>query len=293
MIPGPTEANDRLSPRALSEAEVPGLRRPLLMLTSRALRLTTELGFDPSTMTKLTWLVLGGPPPGTNSWSEAHCVPTFNCASFGDVTRTMDHLAGYAMPSLVLYDQENWDLTPSPERAVPWDFVARAADLVRGTPIALGAAPALTLAQRLLPQAGSAESAYLGCGLIERMAPHVALFHIQCQRLERRPELFANFVKEVAFRARAANPELVVTAGVSTNPTGAEVFLEQLLHCIELTSQDVDGFWVNVPRPGRRCPHCRPENPVLATALLNHLRVVHRDGTDPSDCLTVTIATPG
>lgn len=270
-----------------------GLLPPLLMLTSRALRLTTELGFNPGSVPEVTWLVLGGPPPATEAWNEARCLPTFNCASFGDVGSTLESLAGYTQPTLILYDQEGWDLTPRRERATPWDFVGRAALLVRDGSVALGAAPSLTLAQGLLPQAGSAERAYLDSGLIERMAPAVTLFHIQSQRLERRPEAYASFVKEVAGRARAANPQVMVTAGVSTNPTGAEVFLEQLLHCIELTSRDVDGFWVNVPRPGRRCPHCRPENPALATALLNRLQVAHRDSTGVPTGLQVTVETPG
>lgn len=243
-------------------------------------------------MPDITWLVLGGRPPQTGAWDEARCLPAFNCANFGDVISTMDSLAGCSLPSLILYDQERWDLTPPEEYRAPWGYIRRAARLLRDSPALLGAAPSLTLAAGLMPQAGSADRAYLECGILERMAPEVALFHIQSQRLERRPELFSSFVKEVASRARAANPELLVTAGVSTNPTGAEVYLEQLLTCIELTSRDVDGFWVNVPRPGRRCPHCRPENPALATALLDNLQVVHRARDDGSIDRVITVRRP-
>lgn len=269
-----------------------GLRPPCLMLTSRALRLVTELGFDPRPTLGVTWLVLGGPPPQAPAWDDAPCWPAFNCTSYAQVEAAMASLASHPQPSLILYDQEAWGLTPPRERRAPADFIQRAAHLLRASRISLGAAPSLTLAQELRPRAGSPEQAYLTCGIIESAAEAVTLFHIQSQRFERRPDHFRAFVKEVADRARACNPQVVVTAGLSTNPTGAEVCLDQLLECIELTAGHVDGYWINVPRPGRRCPHCRPENPALAAALLGAIQVVHGSARGNCEKAEITVNRP-
>lgn len=281
------------APSPTGPSAVVGIRPPCLMLTSRALRLTTEMGFDPRSLSDVTWLVLGGPPPQSPGWDGATCWPAFNCPSYPAVEAALANLRSYPLPSLILYDQEAWDLTPARERRDPVAFVQRAADLVRNSRVRLGAAPALTLAQELMPGAGSPEAAYLNCGVIEPLARAVSLFHVQSQRLERQPPRFSAFVREVAERARTSHPGLVVTAGLSTNPTGPEVGLEQLVECIERTAEHVDGYWLNVPRPGRRCPHCRPENPGLATALLARLRLAHRSGRAGSDGAEITVILAG
>ncbi|HXZ99322.1 MAG TPA: hypothetical protein VEK76_03140 [Candidatus Binatia bacterium] len=243
---------------------------PLMVMTSRAMRLVAARGHRPGEMAGATWLALGGPPPDAPAWRQLRWIPTVNCTRLSEVAELRTR-SGPDTRAVALYDLEAWDLTPREEREDPWTYVARAADLLRASRLELMAAPSISLATRLARDQPGPELAYLACRLAERMAPRCCIYHIQSQRLERVPERYSAFVAEVARRARQASPTVLVTAGLSTNPTGAPVSLEQLAGCVAGTYDRVDGYWINVPRPGRRCPHCNPENPALAAALLAQL----------------------
>jgi hypothetical protein len=248
------------------------IRPPLLIMTSRALRLVADLLPQPGEVAEATWLVLGYRPPQPGTWQRLHYVPALNCTKFGELRDSHATLSRYPGPTVVLYDLEAWDLTPRRERRDPSKYAQRAAEFLRGTAVILAVAPSLSLAIELAPRARSPEQAYLEARLVEGLAPWCQIFHIQSQRLERSPLRFARFVTEAAYRARSINPTLHVTAGLSTNPPGAPITLEHLRACVELTQNVVDGYWLNIPRPGRRCPHCNPENPSLAGGLLAALR---------------------
>jgi hypothetical protein len=248
------------------------IRPPLLIMTSRALRLVADLLPGPGGVADATWLVVGDPPPRAGAWRRLQCVPTLNCTTFGELRDSRATLSRHPGPTVVLYDLEAWDLTPRRERRDPAKYALRAAELLQGTAVILALAPSLSLGMELAPQSSSPEQAYFEARLLEGLAPWCQIFHIQSQRLERLPQRFARFVTEAGHRARSLNPGLRVTAGLSANPPGAPVTLEHLYACVELTQNAVDGYWLNVPRPGRRCPHCNPENPLLAGGLLAALR---------------------
>ena len=84
----------------------------------------------------------------------------------------------------------------------------------------------------------------------------------------RRRNANANQVGEAAAQARAANPRVAILAGLSTNPPGAEVTTGQLAAAIRVTRGTVDGYWLNIPGRGPRCPTCNSPRPDVGRAAL-------------------------
>jgi hypothetical protein len=50
---------------------------------------------------------------------------------------------------------------------------------------------------------------------------------------------------------------------------------------VRATRQAVDGYWLNIPRPGRHCPTCNPPRPDLGIALLREI-ATHPDRHGPA-----------
>ena len=90
----------------------------------------------------------------------------------------------------------------------------------------------------------------------------------QAQSLERSTSTYAAFVRDAAAQARAANPRVTILAGLSTNPPGAEVTSQQLTDAIHATRGTVEGYWLNIPGRGPRCPTCNPPRPDVGRAAL-------------------------
>jgi hypothetical protein len=64
----------------------------------------------------------------------------------------------------------------------------------------------------------------------------------------------------------------MVLAGLSTNPPGAPVDSQHLTAAIRATRFMVDGYWLNIPGPGARCPTCNAPRPDIA---IRTLRALH------------------
>ena len=94
------------------------------------------------------------------------------------------------------------------------------------------------------------------------------MLELQAQSLERDTSSYVTFVREAAAQARAANPRVAILAGLSTNPPGAEVTSEQLTAAIHATRGIVDGYWLNIPGRGPRCPGCNSPRPDVGRAAL-------------------------
>jgi hypothetical protein len=162
----------------------------------------------------------------------------------------------------VLYDPEAWSFTPAAEQRDPVQAARRAADLARAHGLQLIVAPALNLTAVLAR--GSAAPRwrqFLDLQLAARTAKVADIIELQAQSLERDPGTYATFVREAAAQARAANPSVTVLAGLSTNPPGAVVASDQLVDAIRASRSSVDGYWLNVPGPGPRCPTCNQKRP--------------------------------
>ena len=167
----------------------------------------------------------------------------------------------------VMYDNEQWSLTPADEQADPVHYEQLFARLAHRQGYKVILAPA----QDLVPgfdknsfRAGQAVwPSYLSMGLAAASARAADIYEIQAQPYEmsvyRSRHAYADFVAAAAAQARAANPGIVIYAGLSTQRVSSAA---QLLQDYETTRNLVDGYWLNIPR------HDQPGPPGLADQFL-------------------------
>lgn len=167
----------------------------------------------------------------------------------------------------VMYDNEQWSLTPADEQADPVHYEQLFARLAHRQGYKVILAPA----QDLVPgfdknsfRAGQAVwPSYLSMGLAAASARAADIYEIQAQPYEmsvyRSQHAYADFVAAAAAQARAANPGIVIYAGLSTQRVSSAA---QLLQDYETTRNLVDGYWLNIPR------HDQPGPPGLADQFL-------------------------
>ena len=167
----------------------------------------------------------------------------------------------------VMYDNEQWSLTPADEQADPVRYEQLFARLAHRQGYKVILAPA----QDLVPgfdknsfRAGQAVwPSYLSMGLAAASARAADIYEIQAQPYEmsvyRSQHAYADFVAAAAAQARAANPGVVIYAGLSTQRVSSAA---QLLQDYETTRNLVDGYWLNIPR------HDQPGPPGLADQFL-------------------------
>ena len=149
------------------------------------------------------------------------------------------------------FDDESWPLTPASERADPSAAVEAASHVVRSHGLAylqLGNLPV--------------NSSKVGG------ARYASVVDIQAQGKERNSAKYAAYVESMAAQARRLNPRVTVLAGISTNPSGPPVSATELFDAVRATSKAVDGYWFNLPSPGRACPRCNPANIEVAKQFL-------------------------
>ena len=167
----------------------------------------------------------------------------------------------------VMYDNEQWSLTPAGEQADPVRYEQLFARLAHRQGYKVILAPA----QDLVPgfdknsfRSGKAVwPSYLSMGLATASARAADIYEIQAQPYEmtvyRPRHAYASFVAAAAAQAHAANPGVVIYAGLSTQRVNSAA---QLLQDYEATRDLVDGYWLNIPR------HDQPSPPVLADQFL-------------------------
>jgi hypothetical protein len=245
---------------------------PQWILTSRAARRLVASGRRLRGLERSVVAILGdaaedlvGLPPSCHPLQGASCASLEAIAALPPLTQT-------SSPEVVVYDLEAWRFTPPAERRDPPSAFHEARRHAEGR--WLIAAPSLTLAQELDGNQSQPTLAYLRCGLAGMAAVEADGLHIQAQRLERQPHAYEDFVAEAAAQARAVETAVAITAGLSTNPPGRPVDLAALVECVALTADIVDGYWLNIPRPGPHCPGCAPQNPQVGASLLALLRCV-------------------
>jgi hypothetical protein len=171
----------------------------------------------------------------------------------------------------VLYDPEAWSYTPTAEQRNPVAAAAKAAAVAHAHGLRFVVAPALNLTTVLAPGSGSRWQAFLQLGLIGQLAKVADVVEFQAQSLERDTATYASFVSAAASQATAAHPGVTLLAGLSTNPPGAAVTTEHLHSAIQATRSVVDGYWLNVPGQGPRCPTCSAPRPDIAIQTLQQL----------------------
>jgi len=239
--------------------------RTVWLVTRAAL---AQLVTDPSVRAEL-----GGSPvyeivqPGQQAVPGITATPV---VTFPSVAGLADALAADQMPAgtrAVLYDPEAWPFTPQAEQRDPVRAAARAASLAHAHGLQLIVSPALNLAAVLSSGGTTAGNSaarwqrFLDLRLAAEIAKAADVIDLQAQSLERSAASYAAFVREAASQARSAKPGVTVLAGLSTNPPGAIVTSQQLVAAVEATRPDIDGYWLNIPSPGPRCPTCNPARP--------------------------------
>jgi hypothetical protein len=207
--------------------------------------------------------------PGQQPLPGLNAVPVI---SFSAVSDAATALAGATCPwgaQAVLYDPEAWPFTPAAEQQDPVSGTARVAALAHARGLSLIAAPALSLTTVLAPASKAPRwQRFLELGLAGAIARHVDGIELQAQSLERDAAVYAAFVGAAASQARSANPGVPVLAGLSTNPPGDPVTSQQLIAAVQATRLIIDGYWLNIPGRGPRCPACNPPNPRVGVELL-------------------------
>jgi hypothetical protein len=171
----------------------------------------------------------------------------------------------------VLYDNEDWTLTPVNEQRNPAKYEALAAALAHAHHLLFVSTPATTLTDRLAPGATDHYAAYLRLGLAASAARYADAIDIQAQGSEADLATYAAFVRSATQQARAANRHVLVFAGISTNPDGQQVTAAQFAAAVNAVRRYVSGFWLNVPAGGTACPRCGTPRPQVALPLLRSL----------------------
>jgi hypothetical protein len=170
----------------------------------------------------------------------------------------------------VMYDNERWSLTPADEQADPVRYERLFAELAHRHGYKVILAPAQDLVpgyDRSAFRSGrSIWQSYLSMGLAAASARYGDIYEIQAQPYEMsvfRPQhAYARFVAAAVAQARAANPGIVIYAGLSTQRVASA---GQLLDDFMATRDLVDGYWLNIPQ------HDKPGPPALADQFFRDL----------------------
>ncbi len=171
----------------------------------------------------------------------------------------------------VLFDPEDWTLTPLVEQVGASTYIQQAVALAHQHGLKLIATPAFDLVnvtQPNLPKS-QVEAAFLATG-IEQAAARADIVDIQAQSKERNPASYLSFIEQAETAIDGANPGAVVISGLSTNPSGSQVTCQDLVSSIGVSIGKVAGYWLNVPKQGTACPKCGPNsNPQIGTCALD------------------------
>jgi hypothetical protein len=202
-------------------------------------------------------------------------VPATPVVTFASVAEMAAAISARRLPAgtrAVMYDPEAWAFTPVREQREPAKAAADAARLAHQDGLKLIVAPALNLTT-VQPKAsqGPRWQQFLDLHLAAEMARAADVIDLQAQSLERSAATYAEFVRQAAAQARAVNPTVTVLAGLSTNPPGPVVSTRQLEAAVNGTRHLVDGYWLNIPGRGPRCPTCNPPSPDIGIQLLQQV----------------------
>lgn len=270
---GPSSGRSSASPVVSPSGSAAG--GPAWLVTRSAL---AQLIADPSVRQRLAsaqvYEIL---QPGQRLLSgvQARAVVTFSSAA----TLVEAVRSGQVPPDAygVLYDPEAWAFTPAGEQRDPVTAASRAAQAAHGKGLKLVVTPALNLTSVLGSGSGSGSGSgrsgprwqqFLDLRLIAHLAQVADVVELQAQSLERDTAAYTSFVRQAAAQARAARAGVTVLAGLSSNPPGPPVTSQHLADVIRATRSLVDGYWLNIPGQGARCPNCSPPAPGVAQQAL-------------------------
>ena len=221
--------------------------------------LTTSVFDGPSTA------VAGGAPSQWTTRTTATFAAYGPATSRGSFLYALAHHTIPAGTSDVMYDDEDWAMTPAAELAAPGESMAQFVATAHANGYKAILAPALSLTSAMSCHVANRPSwwNYLnGCGvpsLVARARPDI--YEIQAQSFENdttfgtRCSCYQWFVTQAAAAVKG-DLGTEVLAGLSTNPAGAHTTALNLYVDTLHTEGLVSGYWLNVPQQGQHCPTC-------------------------------------
>ncbi len=177
-------------------------------------------------------------------------------ASWADERQFEQDLAAGTIPPdvrFVMYDPEGWPSTPLPEQRHPLVAMRAFARVARAAGYGVVITPHPSLVEVphgdcVRASTETEQAAFLRCGIEADAARLSDVVEVQGQSLEADPAVYRSFVEAVTAQARAANPRVVVLAGLSTrfatDPT-------TLLNAWDSVTDIVDGQYMAVPGGSR------------------------------------------
>jgi len=185
-----------------------------------------------------------------------HIVATESFTSEASLASAIVHKRINPNTKYLLYDNEDWSLTPAVEQSNPLLYYEKAAKIAHlhgyyliGTPVS-----------KTNPS------------IAAQIAPYVDVLDIQSQYDQTIATRYASHVLPLATAAHKANSKLIILSGLSTNPTAGIPTPNQLLNDAQAVSNQVSGFWLNIPTPGTACPKCNQPQPQIAIQFLTLLK---------------------
>ena len=199
----------------------------------------------------------------TQPYAQWNSIGTISIRSAGEMDRCCDEGIG-----AVMYDPEKWQFTPEEEQRNPGKYACKIAEIVHEQHLLLIVAPAADLV------GGGPDrfDRFIQAKIAASMAKCADVYEIQAQGAELDAHAFASYVRKAAEQARGANPNIVVLAGISTNPMGKNVTAKELYACVKAVSDTVNGYWLNIPAGGAACPTCGEPKPEVAAELLERMK---------------------
>jgi hypothetical protein len=148
----------------------------------------------------------------------------------------------------VVYDPENWEATPLREREHPEIYFRQFSDLGHsyGIKVLITPHPGLTTVEGADCSAQSGESeidAFLRCDLTGQAARNADIVEVQAQQQEGDTSAYRSFVERATEQARAANPQVLVIAGLTT---GTAFTVEQMYEAWNSVRGLVDGYYLSI-----------------------------------------------
>jgi hypothetical protein len=199
----------------------------------------------------------------TQPYAQWNSIATITIRSAGEMEHCCSEGAG-----AVMYDPEKWQFTPEQEQRNPGEYACQIAGIVHAQHRLLIVAPAADLV------GGGPDrfDRFIHAKIAASMAKCADVYEIQAQGAEFDTRDFVSYVRKAAEQARNANPNIVVLAGISTNPMGKKVTANELYACLKAVSDVVSGFWLNIPAGGAACPTCGEPQPEVAAELLEMMK---------------------
>jgi hypothetical protein len=188
----------------------------------------------------------------------------------------------------VLYDAENWSLTPTAQQQDPATYYQRAEAVAHTAGLLLIAAPGTDLANVVDRGSEPVWQRFLASGLPASIAQHADVYVVQSQLLEANLTSYESYVRQASYAATGANANVEVLSGVSTNPNGQVQTSQTMLDAALSVAAYASGWWVNDPVAGAGCPNCTGP---YTQSMVGFLRGLSPVGMQQSPTITTTTTT--